>query len=146
MRKLTKAPVLAMLLLVVPLIGLGQRGKDGPRIISSSVNVNEYTPLLADVSAGSTTVFVSSSSLNTNGSFPASLAPGDLIFIIQMQGATITSPNDSTYGAVSNYNNCGYYEFAQVSSVPNSTTIIVDCALQHSYTATGRTQIKCSEL
>jgi PKD repeat protein len=141
MRKLTTIPVLAMLILVVPALCLAQRGKDGAKTISSSVNVNEYTPLSADVSAGSTTISVSNSALNTNGYFSGSLAAGDLVFIIQMQGASMSLNNDSTYGNVNVYNNCGNNEFAQVKSVPNSTTITLDCGLQHSYTATGRVQV-----
>ena len=120
---------------------LAQRGKDGAKTISTTVNVNEFTPLQTSVAAGATTLSVSNSTMNGSGFFSGNLAAGDLIFIIQMQGATINSTNDSTYGGITNYNNCGFNEFAQVSSVPNSTTIIVDCGLQHPYSATGRTQI-----
>jgi len=141
MRKQTAIHVLTMLILAAPVYCLGQRGKDGAKTISSSVNVNEYTPLNADASAGSTSLTVASSSLNTNGYFSGPLAAGDLVFIIQMQGASMSLPNDSTYGYVNLYNNSGNNEFAQVASVPNATTITLDCGLQHSYTATGRVQV-----
>ncbi|MEO8086851.1 MAG: PKD domain-containing protein, partial [Bacteroidota bacterium] len=118
-----------------------QRGKDGAKIVSSIVNVNEYTALTANASAGSSTISVTNSSLNSSGYFSGPLAPGDLIMIIQVQGASMGLANDSTYGIINFYNNCGFNEFAQVSSVPNSTSILVDCGLQHSYTASGRVQI-----
>lgn len=141
MRKPNFISVLFIILVLAGNICVAQRGKDGAKTVSSSINVNEYTPLLANVTAGSTTISVVNSSLNSNGYFSGPLAPGDLVFIIQMQGATITSPNDSTYGTITNYNSCGNYEFAQVSSVPNSTTITLDCGLLHPYSATWRTQV-----
>lgn len=132
-----------------------QRGIDGNRIVNVvSTIVNEYTTLISDATAGATFITVAASGLNANTRFGAgnNLAAGDLIMIIQMQGATILGapdsgvptigfPNDATWGSVTNYNNCGRYEFAQVSSVPNATTINIDCGLTYSYTATGKTQI-----
>ncbi|MGP8215302.1 MAG: gliding motility-associated C-terminal domain-containing protein [Bacteroidia bacterium] len=136
-----------------------QRGKNGNVIISASQVVNEYTTLTADANAGATSITVANSGLNTDGRFSANLSAGDLVMIIQMQGATINGmpqypwfggPNfgvandgsaDSTYGAIISYNNCGNYEFAEVSSVPNATTIQFDCGLTYNYTALGRVQV-----
>ncbi len=132
------------LILLISVTGnksFAQRGKDGAKTISTSVNVNEYSSLLADVSTGSVTLAVTNSTLNGSGYFSGPLAPGDLVFIIQMQGASMGLNNDSTYGVINFYNNCGFNEFAQVSTVPNSTTITLDCGLQHSYTASGRVQV-----
>jgi len=62
--------------------------------------------------------------------------------IIQIQGATIeTNVQARSWGQVLGYNNCGFYEFAEVLTVPNTTTINVECALINSYTAAGRTEI-----
>ena len=134
-------------------ISYAQRGKDG-NLTNTTANriINEYTTLTVDAAAGATSITVAASGLNTNARFAASLAPGDLIMIIQMQGATIlgqpdpftpaiSTPNDATWGGVTNYNNCGNNEFCQVSSVPNGTTIIIDCGLTNSYTAAGKVQI-----
>ncbi|MCE9538614.1 MAG: hypothetical protein K8R85_05275 [Bacteroidetes bacterium] len=67
-----------------------QRGKDGNRSINTiNTIVNEYTSLTADASAGSTSISVLGSGLNVNNRFFGNLAPGDMIMIIQMQGATI---------------------------------------------------------
>jgi len=134
----------------------GQRGIDGNRTINAAgAIVNEYTTLTANAAAGATTITVAASGLNANSRFGAgnTLAPGDLIMIIQMQGATIlgapdaftpaiSNPNNATWGAVTNYNNCGKFEYCQVNAVPaGGTTIVVDCGLTNSYTAAGKVQV-----
>ncbi|HTB31938.1 MAG TPA: hypothetical protein VK808_07925, partial [Bacteroidia bacterium] len=129
-----------------------QQGKDGSPTITTKVEVNEYTYLTANAFAGNTTITVASSTLNTHGRFAGNLAAGDLIMIIQMQGATISGkidatygnvglPDDSSWGAITSYNNCGNYEFAEVNSVPSGTSIKLDCPLQYNYTDTGKVQI-----
>lgn len=142
---------LAVLVIVLSALnGFSQRGKDGAATFSTAGNiVNEYTTLTADAAAGSNTLTVALSSLNANSRFAAPLAPGDLVMIIQMQGATLNatlngstgSPNDSTWGAITNYNNSGNNELAEVLAVPNATTITLRCGLMNSYTASGRTQV-----
>lgn len=129
-----------------------QRGIHGNKTISSAGTiVNEYTSLSSSVATGKDTIHVLLSSLNDNSRFSNSLSVGDLIMIIQIQGASINgslngsvaSPADTSWGRISNYKNCGKYEFAQVKKVLNSTTIIVDCGLKNSYDAGGtdRTQV-----
>jgi len=135
---------LAALLLLVGLNfnTLAQRGKDGAKTVSAANTlVNYYTILISDALAGDMVVNVASSTLNGSGYFASNLAAGDLIFIIQMQGATITTPDDTTYGTITSYNNCGNNEFAEVQSVPNSTSISVTCGLKNNYTTAGRVQI-----
>jgi gliding motility-associated-like protein len=134
-------------------ISFAQRGKDGNVTINTlSRIVNEYTNLTADAPAGTTSLSVAASGLNTNNRFSGPLAVGDLVMIYQMEGATILgqpdagvptigNPNDATWGGVTNYNNCGNYEYAEVSSVPNSNTIVLDCGLTKNYTASGRVQV-----
>ncbi len=134
----------------------GQRGIDGNKTINAlNTIVNEYTTLTANAAAGATTITVAASGLNANSRFGAgnTLAPGDLIMIIQMQGATIlgapdaftptiSNPNNATWGAVTNYNNCGKFEYCQVNAVPaGGTSIVVDCGLTNSYTAAGKVQV-----
>ncbi|MCB0396547.1 MAG: gliding motility-associated C-terminal domain-containing protein [Flavobacteriales bacterium] len=121
----------------------GQRGKDGTRSVTTpNTIVNEFTALTADASTGDLIINVLNSGLNANGRFNAPLAAGDLVMIIQMQGATIDgSPNDSTWGRILSYNNCGNYEFKEVLDVPSSTTIEFSCPLAHDYTASGRVQV-----
>jgi gliding motility-associated-like protein len=129
-----------------------QQGKDGSPTITTSVEVNEYTYLTANAIAGSTTITVASSTLNAHGRFSGNLVAGDLIMIIQMQGVTLNGyigtqydnvglPSDSSWGSIVNYNNCGNYEFAEVSAVPSGTAITLDCPLQYNYIDTGRVQV-----
>jgi hypothetical protein len=117
-------------------------GKDGSKTITTANQiVNEFTNLTSNASAGATTISVGSSSLNSNSRFSSSLSAGDLILIIQMQGATITTTDNSSYGNISNYNNCGKYEYAKVASVPNATSITLSNSLKNSYTSSGNVQI-----
>jgi gliding motility-associated-like protein len=134
--------VLFCLVILFHLTLSAQRGKDGVKIISTPNNfVNEYTNLTASVGAGTTTIPVTASALNANGRFTGPLAPGDLIMIYQVQGVfingyasgTIGLPNDTTWGRVADYYNTGRYEFAQVKSVPSSTSITLDCGLKNNY-------------
>ncbi|MBC7863643.1 MAG: hypothetical protein IAF38_11745, partial [Bacteroidia bacterium] len=122
-------------------IAFSQQGKDGPRVIAATTSVNEYTTLSTSVSAGANTLPVTASTLNANGRFTGNLAPGDLVMIYQVRGVFINgfasgifgSPNDSTWGRPNDLYNTGKYEFAEVRSVPNGTSIVLDCNLQNSY-------------
>ncbi|MCX6294754.1 MAG: gliding motility-associated C-terminal domain-containing protein [Bacteroidetes bacterium] len=151
------------LLFISTSVSFAQRAIDGNKIINTvNTIVNEYTTLTANATAGATTITVASSDLNANNRFGVtsagnSLNAGDLIMIIQMQGPSSTTtssiefpagsgqfygfPNDSTWGQTTSYNNCGHYEFCEVSAVPSLTTITVDCGLKYDYTSAGRVQV-----
>jgi gliding motility-associated-like protein len=122
-----------------------QRGKNGAKVITTTNSiVNEYTTLSVDATQGATSITVAANTLNTNNRFGSVLAAGDLIFIIQMQGAFITSGGSqwwSGYGYIDAINNAGLYEMAQVTSVQGSTTINLTCGLINNYTANGKVQI-----
>lgn len=125
-----------------------QQGKHGLQTVNAlNVRINEFTALTTPtVNAGTSTIQVVNAALNTNSRFTNTLQVGDLLMIIQMQGAIIKSfstvgGQDSTYGEILNYGGAGNYEFAQVFAIPNATTIVLDCGLTHSYTASGKTQI-----
>jgi gliding motility-associated-like protein len=126
-----------------------QKGKDGAKIVSAAnTKINEFTALTANANAGNTTITLAASSLNGNSRFSASLAAGDLVMIIQMQGALINlyrwTPAwqpDSTYGYVYNYKTCGNYEFAQVKTVISATQIELECGLKYDYANAGKTQV-----
>src|ERR1041385_4289584 len=115
-----------------------QRGLHGAKTVNAANTVvNEYTSLTANAFTGNTTITVAASTLNANGRFPANLAAGDLILIIQIQGASMigglngvfATPLDTSWGRITLYNNCGWYEFQEVKAVPNGTTIQLDCGL-----------------
>lgn len=125
-----------------------QKGKNGAASYTTAAStiVNAFTDIKADALAGATTLSVTSSSLNSN--FTTTLTPGDLVMVIQMQGAmmnlgtyAISWLPDSTYGKVWDYANCGNYEFAEVKSVISTTQIELNCGLQKSYSLSGKSQV-----
>jgi uncharacterized repeat protein (TIGR01451 family) len=122
---------------------LAQQGKTGAgNITGAGTIVNEYTNLTADVAAGATSITVASNTLNANNRFAAALAPGDLVMLVQMQGATInTTATTSAYGAITSYNNAGKNELLEVRSVSGTGTINFYCGTNNAYTASGRTQV-----
>lgn len=133
---------IGLLCLGINIVAIGQRGKDGPFTVNAGTSiVNEFTALTANANAGATTLTVANSGLNNNSRFSGTLAPGDLVMIIQMQGATLNNANSTAFGQVTNYNNAGRYEVLEVASVPNGNTIQLCCALQNSYTSAGRVQV-----
>jgi gliding motility-associated-like protein len=142
--------VLAAIAVFAPFPLMAQQGVHGPKTVSAANTiVNEYTDLTATTFAGATSLPVSNSALNSNSRFATSLQPGDLVMIIQMQGVVANGQfdvgaTDTTFGKITsepNYYSCGRYEFHQVVSVPNATTINIDCGLTYSYIlgAAGRT-------
>ncbi|TND01567.1 MAG: Protein containing PKD domain, partial [Bacteroidetes bacterium] len=145
MRKFSLPLTLLLTVFCIP-TAFAQRGVHGPRTVTAANTiVNEYTALTANAAAGATSISVANSALNANGRFTGNLVPGDLIIIYTVQGAWIRNQfdvggTDTTFGKIQttgDYFNCGNWEFAQVLSVPNATTINLDCGLKNGYGATG---------
>jgi MYXO-CTERM domain-containing protein len=115
-------------------------GRDGNKTITQVGQVvNAYGVLGTDASAGDTTITVAAiAALSTN--FPNVLAKGDLLLIIQMQGATIDATDTTAYGTVGSLGNAGRYELVGVEGVSNNT-ITLACALQNDYAVAGKTQV-----
>ena len=67
-------------------------------------------------------------------------AVGDKIMIIQMKGVTISTSNTSTYGDISNYNDCGNFEFAYIANIVGTTITLVN-PLTKTYSTSGLVQI-----
>jgi len=116
-------------------------GMDGPFTAAKlGEKVNTYSALSADGKTGDTTVKVA----NANA---LNLKKGDLILVVQMQGAEVdfnSVTDGSKYGAVSNLRNAGLYEIATVGAVDgNTNTITLDgCGgLKNNYTAAGHAQV-----
>jgi len=120
-----------------------QRGKSGPGLINASgVFVNEYTSLTADAFAGSESIKVANSGLNFNNRFLGKLSTGDLVMIIQIQGAGLQgNVTDTSWGEIASYNNCGLNEFREVKNVPDTATITFTCPLMNNYSDTGVVQV-----
>ena len=142
--------ILSFLFLCLVSSAFSQRGKDGNGLISTTQTVNVYTTLTADVLANTTNTITVA---NTNG-----FSAGDLVLIIQMQGAwaryaagdtvppwydaTAAVPTDTSYGRIMAYNGAGNNELAEISSVNSgSNTIVLDCQISKSFKASGKTQV-----
>ncbi|MFD1873665.1 beta strand repeat-containing protein [Hymenobacter bucti] len=74
-------------------------GKDGT-VASLTAAPNTYFLPAANAAAGQRAISLSATALSGTGAANAgtALAPGDLVLIVQMQGAAITTANDDTYG------------------------------------------------
>ena len=111
-------------------------GKDGPATPTGIVN--SYYPGVSGI-AGLASVSVGAVDTSTGGSARA-IGSGDLLLIVQMQDADISTFNDSTYGGSSPgagqiaLNNSGVFEYATVaSSYTSGTSIALAAPLLFSY-------------
>ena len=85
-------------------LNYAQRGKDGSLTVSTANNIiNTYTFLTVNAAANDISITVDDNSM-AGGVFGGNLAAGDLIMIIQMQGATIN--HDPVFGSYSTP--CGF--------------------------------------
>jgi hypothetical protein len=147
-----------LIFLAVSFSPLAQRGKDGSyTVTAANTLVNSYTVLNANATAGQSIITVASNAM-VGGFFTGVLTPGDLILIVQMQGASLnvdtypaseyvtsggafwgpyTTPighlNDwnqfiALWGEVTNYNNSGKFELAEVKSLAGNNSISLMCA------------------
>lgn len=159
LRKLSLLPFLA-----ISMISFSQRGKHSSyTVTSTNTQLNTYTAVTADIASGATSITVANNAM-TSSFFTAALGQGDLVMIIQMQGASMSiDPTPSTswgqdytfpighaadwttniniWGEITAYNNAGLYEVREVRSVSSTTGITLNCALSNSYTAAGHVQV-----
>lgn len=149
---------------LVSFTSFSQRGKNNDYTVTTqNTEVNAYTPLTQNALLGATTITMQSTAL-TNTVLTSPLESGDLILIIQMQGASMdidltptvdwggdyTAPfnhlgdwkdHQEKWGAVTSYNQAGKFEYAQIANVLDGTTVELSCALKNAYTTSGHTQI-----
>ncbi|HEY0094994.1 MAG TPA: hypothetical protein VGB96_11735, partial [Archangium sp.] len=126
-------------------------GNDGNYTVTAANTVlNTYAVLSADAATGATSIQVTNAAdLDSPIAQLGKLAVGDLLMIIQMQGATINTADTggaAGYGAVTALNNAGRYELFTVGSISGNTLTVQtsgECitGLRYSYTAAGRTQV-----
>jgi len=142
-----------------------QRSKNGDYVVAGSQVLNAYTKVTSSASAGQQSIFVSSNQL-TSGFLTTPLAAGDLIMVIQMQGAqmdidvtpaaswggTYTIPNGYLYtggwfqvpykwGQVTDYKQAGKFELVEVLNVSGSNEIQLNCPLTNTYARSGHVQV-----
>ncbi|HNN91535.1 MAG TPA: hypothetical protein PKI03_04675 [Pseudomonadota bacterium] len=115
-------------------------GKDGAQSISTlNQAVNAYGVLSANATKGTTSIqLVSAGSLGV-------LQAGDLLMLIQMQGATIDTFDSDAYGTIIDLFGAGLYEMIGVTGVNfmnNTITLDGSCGgLRNTYLAQGHTQV-----
>ncbi len=65
---------------------------------------------------------------------------GERVLLIQMKGAVIDTSNTLNFGTIANYNNCGNYEFATISTVTGNS-VFLQKAVLNNYTISGYVQL-----
>lgn len=115
-------------------------------VISPDTVLNEYAVLAADALAGTSTITVTDiTDLDSPIPGLGPIGTGDLLMIIQMQGATIDTSNTVSYGSVTALNGAGLYEIVYVTSISGNVITINNSSclsgLRNSYSVAGRTQV-----
>ncbi len=154
-RRSASAALLLTIGLLFSHIGFSQnfKGKDGAFNLATpgSFVINRYAPLASSVSAGALSITLSDINL-LRGSYPIAngmnlfvndaVSKGDLLMIIQVQGADVTTTDDATYGTITNYNNTGNYELRSVFAVAGNTiSLCQNLTNSYSQAGRGRTQV-----
>ena len=93
--------------------------KDGSASVTGTTVVNNYWPSAASATAGATTINLGAA---RNASGPA-IAAGDLLLIVEVQGANFNTTNTTSYGANTGsgrgylgLTNAGNYEYVRATS------------------------------
>jgi outer membrane protein OmpA-like peptidoglycan-associated protein len=117
-------------------------GQDGALTVTVAGTVlNQYAPLAANAAAGATAITVNNVAALSSPAF-GDLAAGDLLMVIQMQGATIDTANTIAYGNVTAVGSAGNYELVDVTAVNTGTNVVtLRTGLRFAYTTAGRTQV-----
>ncbi len=130
-----------------------QRGKDGTETITTAgVIFNRYDVLSVTANAGATTITVTNIA-NLSGTAIAGAANNpyatnalgacDLLLIIKMQGANMTTTDVAAYGTITAYNNVGVFEYVEVGSIAgNVITLAPGSTLQNTYTVVGNQRVQ----
>ncbi len=144
---------MACLVMLAGATSLAQKGKDGAQsyTIPGTYILNRYDALATSAGAGTLSITVSNianlsgATSFTNSVDPYPVAPlsfGDLILIVQVQGATIGTSNTNTYGTIAAYNNTGNYEVKYVKAVAgNVISFCTPLANNYSEGGTTRTEV-----
>jgi uncharacterized protein (TIGR03382 family) len=117
-------------------------GQDGALTVNvASTVLNQYAALAANAAVGATSLTVTSVANLSSPAF-GDLAAGDLLMVIQMQGATIDTTNTTAYGNVTAVGSAGNYELVDVTAVNTGTNVVtLRTGLRFAYTTAGRTQV-----
>jgi hypothetical protein len=117
-------------------------GEEGDHTVDSREVVNHYAVLAADALPGSRSVTL------TDLALLPGVKAGDLLFLIQVQGALLDLlPDTARYGEVLDPGSAGRYELAEVMAVDAAGQALrvrghgLGEGLQYGYLAAGHTQI-----
>ncbi|WP_414859619.1 hypothetical protein [Piscinibacterium candidicorallinum] len=119
----------------------GVPGRDG-----TAFSRNSYFPGVGTASAGSSSLAIGTIRADANAA-ATPIAAGDLVFIIQMQGALISNADSDSYGdglaglpasGLTDVRSSGRYEFARVASVSGSS-LTLTAGLRNSYASAEAT-------
>ena len=117
-------------------------------VTGASTQLNQYSGLAAAAAVGATQLTVNNiaelTSSAAQGNWGA-LAKDDLLMVIQMRGASITSTDNAAYGTLGALGGAGNYELVTVASIAGNVITINggDCGgLRFAYDVTnGRAQV-----
>jgi len=127
-------------------------GKDGSPTLST--NPNTYYPATASAAAGTSSIVVGAGTRGSTPAAAATISKGDLLLVIQMQGADLNTSNNDTYGdgvagggasgnLATNFQ-AGTYEYVVANNatpidVAAGGTITLTSALVNSYVSSAAT-------
>jgi gliding motility-associated-like protein len=101
------------------------------KIISDSLIINTYTPVLALNPCTNKITVEDASTFNI----------GDTVLMIQMKGAVIDSSNTGAFGTVTNFKNAGNYEYNYVKSKSANVVELKNVLLRQYDIPQGRVQL-----
>ncbi len=140
------------LLLLATVYSLAQdfKGRDGNVTYNGNNQYifNRYTALASTAASGSLSFTVaditqlSGSYSFTNSANPYqndALSKGDLVMVIQMQGADIVTTDNASYGSITDYQGTGLYELRTVYQVSGNTILLCE-NLSNTYTVGNRSR------
>ena len=125
----------------------GTPGADGPGAPTGIVN--SYYPGNGLASAGSTSIPVTGIDTSSGGASTA-IAAGDLLLVIQMQDASISSSNSAAYGGSGNgqgytfLGSSGRYEYVTAAGPVSGGALALASPLLNSYTNGSANSIQCN--
>jgi hypothetical protein len=113
-----------------------------------SGTVNTYAPVTAiGINAGGSDCNSASWTIGSTRGAATPFATGDLVLVIQMQGATPNLANNDNFGLVENtlttnspLNNAGNYEFNRIFSIAGNT-VVFEKPIANIYDLPGRVQL-----
>ena len=137
-------PAAALIAPVTPLANAADSPPHGVCMTPPVGIVNTSWPLVADVTAGATTLQIPTLAADQVGAYGAP-QPGDLFLISQLIDATINSTNTSNYGAnngtgrgYTSLGRTGLWEYARVQSYDATTGVVtLNDAITGGYLTTG---------